>query len=55
MRAKGAPLDHVIPSDVALLSYWYLSVPKNAAHPNAARLFVDYMLGREAQDLLIAA
>jgi ABC-type Fe3+ transport system substrate-binding protein len=27
-------------------------VPKGVAHPNAAKLFVNYMASREAQDLL---
>jgi iron(III) transport system substrate-binding protein len=52
LRAKGAPLGHVIASDAALLSYWYLGVPRNAAHPNAAKLWIDYMMSREGQDLM---
>ncbi|HLY65867.1 MAG TPA: hypothetical protein VKU60_10065, partial [Chloroflexota bacterium] len=26
--------------------------PKNAAHPNAAQLFINYLLGRDGQDEL---
>jgi iron(III) transport system substrate-binding protein len=52
LRTKGAPVGHVIASDAALLSYWYLGVPRNAAHPNAAKLWVDYMMSREGQDLM---
>ncbi|HLH24240.1 MAG TPA: ABC transporter substrate-binding protein [Chloroflexota bacterium] len=48
---KTAPLGFAIPTDAALLGYWYVGVPKHAAHPNAAKLFADYMLSREAQDL----
>jgi ABC-type Fe3+ transport system substrate-binding protein len=48
-QAQGAPLDHVIPSDAAILFHWYMTVPRNAAHPAAAKLFINYMLGREAQ------
>jgi iron(III) transport system substrate-binding protein len=51
-RMAGAPLGHVIPSDAALQVYWYVGVPSNAVHPNAAKLFVNYMLGREGQDIL---
>jgi iron(III) transport system substrate-binding protein len=51
-QAQGAPLGHVIPSDAAEIAYWYLSVPKNAAHPNAAKLWINYVLGREGQDIL---
>ncbi|HEY7065868.1 MAG TPA: ABC transporter substrate-binding protein [Chloroflexota bacterium] len=48
---KTAPLGFAIPSDAAMLGYWYVGVPTHSAHPNAARLFADYMLSREAQDL----
>jgi iron(III) transport system substrate-binding protein len=52
LQVKGAPLGHLIASDAALLSYWYLGVPRNAAHPNAAKLWIDYMMSREGQDLM---
>ena len=52
LKALGAPAGHVIPTDAALIPYWYLAVPKNAAHPNAAKLFVNYALSREGQDIL---
>ena len=51
-QAQGAPIGHAIPSDAAEIAYWYLSVPKNAAHPNAAKLWINYWLGREGQDVL---
>ncbi|HLY64061.1 MAG TPA: ABC transporter substrate-binding protein, partial [Chloroflexota bacterium] len=51
-QAQGAPIGHVVPADAATLGYWYLGVPKNAQHPNAAKLFVNYALGREAQQIL---
>ncbi|HLH24253.1 MAG TPA: ABC transporter substrate-binding protein [Chloroflexota bacterium] len=51
-KAKGGPLDFVIPADAPLLVPLYAAVPKNAAHPNAAKLWVNYVMGREAQDLL---
>jgi iron(III) transport system substrate-binding protein len=52
LQAKGAPVDHVIPSDAAIIAYWHLMVPRNAAHPNAAKLWVNYLMSREAQDVL---
>jgi iron(III) transport system substrate-binding protein len=52
MAAKGAPVGHVLPTDAALLVYWYVGVPAHAPHPNAAKLFVNYLLGREGQDIL---
>jgi ABC-type Fe3+ transport system substrate-binding protein len=51
LQAKGMPIAQAIPTDAALLFHWYLGVPKNAAHPNAAKLFVDWLLSREGQDL----
>jgi ABC-type Fe3+ transport system substrate-binding protein len=29
-----------------------MAVPRNATHPNAAKLWVNYSLSREAQDIL---
>lgn len=51
-KARGAPLDFVIPADAAMVGRRYLGVPKHAPHPAAARLFVNYMASREAQDAL---
>lgn len=51
-QGQGDPLGFVIPSDAAILSDVYVTVPKNAAHPNAAKLFVDYLLSRDAQDII---
>jgi ABC-type Fe3+ transport system substrate-binding protein len=48
----GAPIGHVIPSDAALLGYWYMGVPRNATHPNAAKLWINYIMSRAAQDIL---
>jgi iron(III) transport system substrate-binding protein len=51
-KAQGAPLDYVVPTDAPLLLYLYVGVPKTAPHPNAAKLWVNYLLSREAQDVL---
>lgn len=48
----GAPLVRVIPPDLPIVSYFYLGIPKNSKHPNAARLFVTYMLSAEGQKML---
>ncbi|HLH26753.1 MAG TPA: extracellular solute-binding protein [Chloroflexota bacterium] len=49
---KGAPVRHAILSDAAALLYYYVGVPKNATHPNAATLFILESLTREGQDIL---
>jgi ABC-type Fe3+ transport system substrate-binding protein len=52
MKAKGTLIGWAEPTDGALLGYLYMGVPKNAAHPNAAKLFINYVLSREAQDIM---
>src|SRR5262249_8950377 len=52
LQARGAPVQQVIPTDAAIIGHWYMAVPKHAAHPNAAKLWVNYVLGREAQDIM---
>ena len=52
LQAQGAPLEHMIPSDGAMVRHFYLSIPKNSEHPNAAKLFTTFMLTKEAQKLL---
>jgi ABC-type Fe3+ transport system substrate-binding protein len=49
---KGAPVAQVVPRDFAVIGYFYLAVPKNAAHPNAAKLFSAYALTPEGQKLV---
>ena len=51
-QAQGAPLAQVVPTDAAAMVHWYMGVPKNAAHPNAAKLFIDYVMSREGQDIM---
>ncbi len=47
----GAPIAHVITPDNPLVTYGYGSVPKNAAHPNAAKLYIAYLLSKDGQEL----
>ncbi len=51
-KARGAPLAFVIPADGPIMKPLYMAVPKSAAHPNAAKLWINYLLSREAQDLM---
>jgi iron(III) transport system substrate-binding protein len=52
LQAKGAPIGFTLAADAPLLLPLYVGVPRNARHPNAARLWVDYLLSREAQGIL---
>jgi iron(III) transport system substrate-binding protein len=46
---KGLPVKLVIPAEGAPYIRFDLAVLKNAPHPNAARLLIDFYLGTEAQ------
>ena len=50
-KDKGAPLEQIMPSDAAQERYYYLAVPKNSPHPNAAELFALFILTPEGQKL----
>jgi iron(III) transport system substrate-binding protein len=50
--AKGAPLAAVIPEDGAIVSFVYLGVPRNSAHPNLGKLFVNMVLSEAGQRIL---
>jgi ABC-type Fe3+ transport system substrate-binding protein len=51
-QAKGAPLVAVPGLNPINTDYFQLGVPKNAAHPNLAKLFVAFMTSKEAQAVL---
>jgi ABC-type Fe3+ transport system substrate-binding protein len=48
---RGAPMAQVIPRDFRTERFFYLGVPKNSAHPAAAKLFVAFMMTPEGQAL----
>jgi ABC-type Fe3+ transport system substrate-binding protein len=48
-QRQGMPVGARILSDVPIVGYWYLSVPKHSAHPNMAMLFAGYLLTPEGQ------
>ena len=51
-QAKGAPIVAVPGTSPINTDYFQLSVPRNAAHPNLAKLFVAFMATKEAQAIL---
>jgi iron(III) transport system substrate-binding protein len=50
---KGAPLDFKIPASGAVPFYFAAGVLKNAKHPNAARLYLEFLLD-QGQDVIIS-
>jgi ABC-type Fe3+ transport system substrate-binding protein len=51
-KRKGAPIAQAQLIDAAQLRYWYVGVPKNAAHPAAGALWIAYSLTPEGQALV---
>lgn len=51
-QRRGVPLLSVVPTDLAAVTSFYMAIPKNAPHPAAAKLWINYLLSREAQDVL---
>jgi len=52
MSQKGAPVNGRIFKDAGILSYWYLTVPTNSSHPNAAALLAGLLLSKDGQEIL---
>ncbi|MBV8084773.1 MAG: extracellular solute-binding protein [Chloroflexi bacterium] len=52
VAAKGGHVSHQILKDWGAYQHIFLAIPKNGAHPNAAMLMTNYLLTREAQDLI---
>lgn len=48
-------LGYVLPEDYSLVLTRVMFIPKNAAHPNAAKLWVDYLLSKRGQEMLVAS
>jgi iron(III) transport system substrate-binding protein len=53
VKAQGAPLAIVYPSEGTPLVGGSAGVMKDAPHPNAARVFISYLFSREAQQFLV--
>jgi ABC-type Fe3+ transport system substrate-binding protein len=50
-QEKGAPMAQMMPLDAAQQRYYYFAVPKNAQHPNAAKLYALFTMTAEGQKL----
>lgn len=55
LRAAGAPIAIVHAKEGTPIAPSGTSVFKEAPHPNAARLFMDWLMGREAQQIVVNA
>jgi iron(III) transport system substrate-binding protein len=52
-RDKGNPLNVIYPTDGTLLMVSPTGIPKNAPAPNAAKLFVEFLLDKEAAEVQV--
>jgi iron(III) transport system substrate-binding protein len=52
-KDKGNPLAVIYPTDGALLMVSETGIPKNAPSPNAAKLFVEFLLDKEAAEVQV--
>lgn len=52
LAKKGLAVGWAVPTDAAFVGYLYMGVPKLAPHPNAAKLWINYLLSRKAQDVM---
>jgi len=50
--AKGAPVAQFLSPDAAIKRHFYLGVPKNSAHKNAAALYAVFMMTPEGQKIV---
>ncbi len=51
LKGQGAPIEPVL-ADPVLSRPWHMMLAKRAPHPNAGRLFIDFSLSHEGQQLV---
>jgi len=51
-KAAGNPIDVVAPADDLILNLGVMGIPKSAPHPNAAKLFHNFLYSREVSQIL---
>ncbi|MBI4331660.1 MAG: extracellular solute-binding protein [Chloroflexi bacterium] len=54
-RAAGAPIDSVVPVEGTYVGSMYLTLLRNAPHPSAAKLFMNWILTREGGTMIARA
>ena len=54
MKEQGAPVDWVTTLDPITASLHPIGIAAKAPHPNAARLFIDFLLSKEGQQVVLA-
>lgn len=52
LAMHGAPVAQSIPVEGGAVYDWLAGIPKNAPHPNAARLYIAFLLSRDGQNFV---
>lgn len=55
LRSQGAPLEFVTPGDATMAAILYEAIAENAPHPNAARVYANWLMSPEAQEIACSA
>ena len=55
MKKSGAPIEWVKTTNPVLATLTPAALATKAPHPNAAKLLIDFLLSKEAQQMLVAA
>ena len=50
-KRRGAPVDHVVPKEIARVNITYFGIPDHARHADAAILFTNFLHTEEGQKL----
>lgn len=53
LKARGNPVDMVFPVEGVVLVLSPMAIAQKAPHPNAARLFAEYMFNRQIQQMVV--
>ena len=48
-KSQDAPIGFVLAKDAPIVMYLYHAIPANSAHPNVARLWINFILSKSAQ------
>lgn len=54
MKEKGAPVDFILPASGSMMQIGGMSVPRDAPHPSAGRLFIDFTMSPEGAAIMAA-
>jgi len=54
LKGEGNPIEIIYPTDGAKLTLSGTAIPAEAPHPNAAELFVNFLLSVQASELMVA-